>query len=135
MQFRISLRAQQRSVLQPGCYRRSSVQRRYPCARRSDLAEGVQADASWRINDSYTLRGGFLGQVETTAFDTNSFVLPIDATWAQTSNVPFGIVDNGARTGGLYGVYLQDEWRLLPDSASTRTMKDAGERLTLGEVA
>ena len=85
-----------------------------PFARRSDLAEGVQADASWRINDSHTLRGGFLGQVETTAFDTNSFVLPVDATGAQTSNVPLSIVDNGARTGGLYGVYLQDEWRISP---------------------
>ncbi len=85
-----------------------------PFARRSDLAEGVQADASWRINDSHTLRGGFLGQVETTAFDTNSFVLPVDAMGAQTSNVPLSIVDNGARTGGLYGLYLQDEWRLLP---------------------
>jgi outer membrane receptor protein involved in Fe transport len=85
-----------------------------PFARRSDLAEGVQADASWRINDSHTLRGGFLGQVESTAFDTTSFVLPVDATGAQTSNVPLSIVDNGARTGGLYGVYLQDEWRILP---------------------
>jgi outer membrane receptor protein involved in Fe transport len=84
-----------------------------PFARRSTLAEGVQADASWRINDSHTLRGGFLGQVETTAFDTTSSVLPVDSTGAQTSNVPLGIVDNGARTGGLYGVYLQDEWRLL----------------------
>jgi outer membrane receptor protein involved in Fe transport len=83
-------------------------------ARRSDLAEGVQADASWRINDSHTLRGGFLGQVETTAFDTTSSVLPVDATGAQTSIVPLNIVDNGARTGGLYGVYLQDEWRILP---------------------
>ena len=85
-----------------------------PFARRSILAEGVQADASWRINDSHTLRGGFLGQVETTAFDTTSFVLPVDSTGAQTSNVPLGIVNNGAHTGGLYGVYLQDEWRLLP---------------------
>ncbi|MGO9721530.1 MAG: TonB-dependent receptor [Methylocella sp.] len=85
-----------------------------PFARRSDLAEGVQADASWRINDSLTLRGGFLGQVETTAFDTTSFVLPVDATGAQTSIVPLSIVDNGARTGGLYGVYLQDEWRISP---------------------
>jgi outer membrane receptor protein involved in Fe transport len=85
-----------------------------PFARRSDLAEGVQADASWRINDSHTLRGGFLGQVESTAFDTNSLVLPVDEAGAQTSNVPVGIVDNGARTGGLYGVYLQDEWRILP---------------------
>ena len=85
-----------------------------PFARRSDLAEGVQADASWRINDSHTLRGGFLGQVETTAFDTTSSVLPVDATGAQTSIVPVNIIDNGARTGGLYGVYLQDEWRILP---------------------
>jgi outer membrane receptor protein involved in Fe transport len=85
-----------------------------PFARRSDLAEGVQADASWRINDSHTLRGGFLGQVETTAFDTTSSVLPVDSTGAQTSIVPVNVIDNGARTGGLYGVYLQDEWRILP---------------------
>ncbi len=84
-----------------------------PFARRSSLAEGVQADASWRLNDSHTLRGGFLGQVETVAFDTNSFVLPIDGVGAQTSNVPLSIIDNGTRTGGLYGVYLQDEWRLF----------------------
>jgi TonB dependent receptor len=85
-----------------------------PFARRSNLAEGIQADASWRINDSHTLRGGFLGQVETTAFDTNSFVLPVDASGAPTSDVPLSNVDNGARTGGLYGVYLQDEWRISP---------------------
>jgi TonB dependent receptor len=85
-----------------------------PFARKSDLAEGVQTDASWRINDSHTLRGGFLGQVETTAFDTTSSVLPVDATGAQTSVVPINIIDNGARTGELYGVYLQDEWRIFP---------------------
>jgi TonB dependent receptor len=85
-----------------------------PFARRSALAEGVQADASWRINDSHTLRGGFLGQVETTAFDTTSSVLPVDSTGAQTSIVPINIIDNGARTGGFYGVYLQDEWRIFP---------------------
>jgi outer membrane receptor protein involved in Fe transport len=85
-----------------------------PFARRSDLAEGVQTDASWRINDSHTLRGGFLGQVETTAFDTTSSVLPVDAMGAQTSVVPINIIDNGARTGELYGVYLQDEWRIFP---------------------
>jgi outer membrane receptor for ferrienterochelin and colicin len=48
------------------------------------------------------LRGGFLGQVETTTFDTTSSVLPVK------------IINNGARTGGLYGVYLQDEWRIFP---------------------
>jgi outer membrane receptor protein involved in Fe transport len=28
--------------------------------------------------------------------------------------VPINIIDNGARTGELYGVYLQDEWRIFP---------------------
>jgi outer membrane receptor protein involved in Fe transport len=85
-----------------------------PFARKSDLAEGVQLDASYRINDSHTLRGGFLAQVETTTFGTTSSVLPVDATGAQTSIVPVNIIDNGARTGELYGVYLQDEWRIFP---------------------
>jgi TonB dependent receptor len=85
-----------------------------PFARKSDLAEGVQMDASYRINDSHTLRGGFLGQVETTTFGTTSSVLPVDVTGAQTSIVPINIIDNGARTGELYGVYLQDEWRIFP---------------------
>src|ERR1700730_12223794 len=85
-----------------------------PFARKSDLAEGVQLDASWRINENHTLRGGFHGQVETTTFDTTSSVRPVDATGAQTSIVPLNIIDNGARTGDLYGVYLQDEWRILP---------------------
>jgi len=83
-------------------------------ARRSNLAGGLQADASWRIDDSHTLRGGFLGQLEHTAFNTTSSVLPVDDSGAQTSNQPFSIIDNGGRTGGIYGVYLQDEWRILP---------------------
>jgi outer membrane receptor protein involved in Fe transport len=85
-----------------------------PFARKSGLAEGVQVDASYRINDSHMLRGGFLGQVETTAFGTTSSVLRVDAAGMQTSVVPINVIDNGARTGGLYGVYLQDEWRISP---------------------
>jgi outer membrane receptor protein involved in Fe transport len=85
-----------------------------PYAQRTDLAEGVQADASWRVNDSHTLRFGFLGQLERTAFNTTSYVLPVDNTGAQTSNQPFGVVDNGSKVGWLGGLYLQDEWRVLP---------------------
>lgn len=83
-------------------------------AARSNLAGGVQTDAAWRLNDSHTLRGGFLGQLEHTSFNTFSNVLPVDADGVQTSEQPIGVVDNGGRTGGLYGVYLQDEWRILP---------------------
>ncbi|SFK23744.1 TonB-dependent receptor [Methylocapsa palsarum] len=85
-----------------------------PYARRSNLAEGAQIDASWRINDSHTLRFGLLGQLERTAYNTTSFVLPVDDAGAQTSAVPFGIVDNGSKFGWLGGLYLQDEWRIAP---------------------
>jgi outer membrane receptor protein involved in Fe transport len=32
----------------------------------------------------------------------------------QTSEVPLGIVQNSYKAGGLYGIYVQDEWRILP---------------------
>ena len=83
-------------------------------AERANLAGGVQADSSWRINDAHTLRAGFLAQLEHTSFNTFSEVLPVDSAGAQTSDQPIGITDNGGKTGGLYGVYLQDEWRILP---------------------
>lgn len=83
-------------------------------AGRSNLAGGVQGDSSWRIDDSHTLRAGFLAQLEHTSYNTFSQVLPVDGAGAQTSDQPIGITDNGGKTGGLYGVYLQDEWRIAP---------------------
>jgi outer membrane receptor protein involved in Fe transport len=83
-------------------------------ATRSNLAEGIQTDGSRRINDSHTLRGGFLVQVESTTFNTSSNVLALDATGAPTSNQPINFIDNGGRTGLIYGAYLQDEWRITP---------------------
>jgi hypothetical protein len=41
-------------------------------------------------------------------------VLPVDITGAQTWDQPIDIVDGGGKTGGLYGAYIQDEWRILP---------------------
>jgi outer membrane receptor protein involved in Fe transport len=83
-------------------------------AARSDTAVGIQTDASWRISDQHTLRAGFQVQDERSTFNTTSSVLPVDSTGAQTSDQPFAISDIGGKTGGLYGVYVQDEWRILP---------------------
>jgi outer membrane receptor protein involved in Fe transport len=83
-------------------------------AARSDTAFGVQTDASWKIDDQHTLRTGFQVQGERTTFNTNSAVLPTDSTGAQTSDQPIDIADGGGKTGGLYGAYIQDEWRILP---------------------
>jgi outer membrane receptor protein involved in Fe transport len=83
-------------------------------AARSDTAVGIQTDASWRINGQHTLRTGFQVQDERSTYNTTSSVLPVDSTGAQTSDQPMAISDIGGKTGGLYGIYVQDEWRILP---------------------
>lgn len=81
-------------------------------ALRQSIANGVQTDGSWRISEHHTLRAGFLAQIERTSASTTSQVLPVDASGAQTSQTPISIGNGTAKTGGLYGVYVQDEWRL-----------------------
>jgi outer membrane receptor protein involved in Fe transport len=83
-------------------------------ATRSDTAYGVQEDGSWRINVQHTLRAGFLVQQEMAGGKTFSQVLPVDSTGTPTTDVPLGIGNSFSKTGGLYGVYVQDEWRILP---------------------
>ena len=83
-------------------------------AYRQDVATGMQADASWRINDRHTLRGGFLAQIEQATANTRSSVLPVDDAGVQTSTSPVVINANQRSSGGLYGLYVQDEWRLTP---------------------
>jgi outer membrane receptor protein involved in Fe transport len=81
-------------------------------ARLSSLAAGIQADASQQLGPNHTLRFGVFFQNEHTTSDVVSNVLPVDDEGAQTSDVPFAITDRSAKTGQLYGVYLQDEWKL-----------------------
>jgi outer membrane receptor protein involved in Fe transport len=83
-------------------------------ANRSDAAYGVQADGSWRINDEHTLRAGVLVQQEIGTGKTFSQVLPADSTGTPTTDIPEGIGNSFNKTGGLYGFYVQDEWRILP---------------------
>ncbi len=83
-------------------------------ARRQITSTALQTDASWRVNESHILRGGFLAQIERTTSSATNSVLPVDEFGAQTSDQPVSIVDKAARTGGFYGIYLQDEWRILP---------------------
>jgi outer membrane receptor protein involved in Fe transport len=79
---------------------------------RRNSASGLQADASYRLNNSHTLRAGLFAQRETFTVDNASTVFPADADGNQTSDVPFLIQDNTRITGRLWGVYVQDEWQL-----------------------
>ncbi|HZU51191.1 MAG TPA: TonB-dependent receptor, partial [Sphingomicrobium sp.] len=90
-------------------------------ARLSSLAAGVQADASEQIGADHTLRAGLFFQNEHTTSKVVSTVLPANdcgtdptCTIVASSDVPFAITDQGAKTGQLYGIYLQDEWKLTP---------------------
>jgi len=87
----------------------------------SGLAAGVQADASQELGSTHVLRFGVFFQNEHTRSTIVSSVLPICTDpeagcelGMQTSDVPFSITDKGGKTGQLYGVYVQDEWKLTP---------------------
>jgi outer membrane receptor protein involved in Fe transport len=83
-------------------------------ASRTDIATGVQGDGSWRISDQHTLRAGFLGQIEHATSTTTSSVLPVNAAGEKTSIQTLGIINNQNNAGVLYGVYVQDERRIVP---------------------
>jgi outer membrane receptor protein involved in Fe transport len=74
---------------------------------RRSFANGLQGDAAYRLNDSHTLRAGFTATVESTRNASSSTVLPDTLV-----DMPFTIPDGSGKTGGVAGVYVQDEWRI-----------------------
>nr|WP_295666608.1 TonB-dependent receptor [Sphingomonas sp.] len=83
-------------------------------SRLSSLTAGVQADGSYELSDSHTVRFGLFFQNERTRSTVTSRVFTVDDTGKQSSDVPLSITDVGGRSGQLYGLYLQDEWSLTP---------------------
>jgi len=80
---------------------------------RSSFVNGVQGDASYRLNPAHTLRVGFYASAESTNVTTKDTLFPADPTsGAQTSDVPFDVVDAHSKLGYLLGVYVQDEWKI-----------------------
>jgi outer membrane receptor protein involved in Fe transport len=84
-------------------------------AARSIWSNGVQSDASWRVNDAHTIRAGFQFEVDHTDVTTSSSVLPVNDQGQQIpGSQPFTIPYGSSVAGTLYGLYLQDEWKILP---------------------
>jgi outer membrane receptor protein involved in Fe transport len=81
-------------------------------ARKTDLAIGTQVEASYDLNDAHTLRGGMVVQTDRTTSDTQSWVLPTDASGAAVGDAPLVVVDNGAKRAWTYSAFLQDEWKI-----------------------
>ncbi|TCG05898.1 TonB-dependent receptor [Paraburkholderia steynii] len=78
----------------------------------SNSANGVQADTTWRLNDRHTVRAGLMFQQEHAVFNNSVDVFAVDENGNQTSDVPFGVQDNSSKTGYLYSLYAQDEWKV-----------------------
>jgi outer membrane receptor protein involved in Fe transport len=78
----------------------------------SSWSTGLQADASYKLSDSHTLRGGLFASAERTISQVTSDVFLTDANGNQINDVPVRIYDQNGKTGYLYGLYLQDEWTI-----------------------
>jgi outer membrane receptor protein involved in Fe transport len=74
---------------------------------------GFQADGSYVLNDQHTLRAGVMVLQEFLTSDTTTMVYPINSNGA-VSGSAFPIVDDGHQHATFFGVYLQDEWKIVP---------------------
>ncbi len=75
-------------------------------------AWGVQADASFRLGDTHTLRMGAHFQRDRTRSLSANRVFALDAEGEQLNDDPIVIPIDLALTGRTYSVYAQHEWRL-----------------------
>jgi outer membrane receptor protein involved in Fe transport len=82
-------------------------------ALRQDIAEGVQADATYRLASDHTARFGLLLTAERALTSTGSEVFPcLAADCSSVATTPLSIADSAGKTGLTYSAYLQDEWSL-----------------------
>ncbi|MTV36777.1 TonB-dependent receptor [Duganella radicis] len=79
---------------------------------RTNSANGVQFDASYKLNNTHTLRTGVAYTRQTTHSDNTVGVFDLNDDGTQASTDPRTIIDNSAKTGKLSSVYLQDEWHI-----------------------
>jgi outer membrane receptor protein involved in Fe transport len=74
---------------------------------------GLQGDASYTLGEKHTLRGGLMLLDESLTANTTTTVFPVDAAGDPTGPA-FPIVDNTSPHALFFGLYLQDEWKILP---------------------
>jgi outer membrane receptor protein involved in Fe transport len=79
---------------------------------RSNDANGVQFDASYKLNDAHTVRAGLAYTRQTTHSDNSVGVFDMNDDGTQASTTPRTIVDNTSKTGRQSSIYLQDEWHI-----------------------
>lgn len=78
----------------------------------SNQANGLQADLTYRLTDRHTLRAGVMLQEEHAVFDNRVAVFPTDSAGNPLSDQSVTINDSSSKTGYLYSLYAQDEWKI-----------------------
>ena len=100
-------------------------------AYKRDVAYGLQAEGAWHAGGGHTVRFGLLYQADDILSDTGSLVLPTAAGGpsipipirfapippkpARFRTLPVSIFDRGTKHAWSYGLYAQDEWKILDD--------------------
>ncbi|TAN02413.1 MAG: TonB-dependent receptor [Rhodanobacteraceae bacterium] len=79
---------------------------------RTNRADTLQADFSTPLGESHLLRYGLYAASERAASNNDSQVFPADAEGAQTSTMPFPIIDDHRKLAHTLGIYLQDQWQV-----------------------
>jgi outer membrane receptor protein involved in Fe transport len=79
---------------------------------RTGLANGLQADGSYRLNASHTLRAGINYTRENLKNSSDSLTFPADDSGNQLATQPIALADSNRKTTNQTGLYLQDEWKL-----------------------
>jgi outer membrane receptor protein involved in Fe transport len=80
---------------------------------RTGLANGLQADAGYRLNDTHTLRAGVNYTRETVNNSSDSQTFPADANGMQVpGSSPISINEQNQIVTNQFSAYLQDEWKL-----------------------
>ena len=81
---------------------------------RGSVANGVQGDSAFHLNEAHTLRAGFFASTEKTTVASANQLLPIDSTTGAQilPDVPFPAIDANVLLGWLAGIYVADEWKL-----------------------
>ncbi len=81
---------------------------------RNSLSTGLQADLSYNLTDTHTLRGGSMVLFSSSNSKTETTVFDLDPISLNPSGSPRTISDANTVRGQFYGFYLQDEWQVLP---------------------
>jgi outer membrane receptor protein involved in Fe transport len=84
---------------------------------RSIYSGGLQADASYALGDKHTLRGGIMLLEEVASTHATTTVFPVDSLDPSVENpngLPEILPDNVVAHAMFVGLYLQDEWKILP---------------------